>query len=382
MSDITNPGVQGAKVPRMLVMGVGGSGVLAVEALLQLDPELTAVGVDTDTKALNSKVLTNHGIHVGQAVTNGLSAGGDVELGRQAIEKNSSDIRRQLREVDLLVIVAGLGGGTGSGAVPVVTRLAREAGALVMCMVSMPFKFEGRKILNVAEEALKRIRTHADAIVRIPNERLIERSDADLSAAEAFSRSHQIMLDGVFSLMRMLSQRGICGLDFAGIHTMLRNCDGYCNFASSEASGSSRATAVAEGVVQHQLLNKGKLLASAAGAVVGITGGSDLRLSEIEEIMDKIHEKLPENVWVNYGVAIDPAFEGRLSAFVLAAEQWREALVDASRQSSLFTGRPMQGELQLEASGKGCFSHLDPTIHANQDLDVPTYIRRNIKLPR
>jgi len=381
MSDAAPIDSRGIKTPRMVVMGVGGSGVQAVEAMSKLDPSLSAVAVDTDTKMLEACSMEQF-VHIGAIVTNGLSAGGDVELGRQAIEKNSSGIRKQLREVDLLVVVAGLGGGTGSGAVPVITRLAREAGALVLCMVSMPFNFEGRKISNIAEAALKRIRTHADAIVRIPNERLLDRTDADLPVEEAFALSHQVMLDGIFSLGRMLPQTGLCGLDFACIHTMLRNCDGFCHFACAEGAGPGRAAVAAEGIAKHRLLNKGKLLASSAGMVVGITGGHDLQLSEVETVMQQVQENLPQDAWVNFGVAIDPAFEGRLAVFVLAAEQWREALVDATRQMGLFGKRSGQGELALETAGKGRFTNLDPTIHENQDLDVPAYIRRDIKLPR
>ncbi|VGO23405.1 cell division protein FtsZ [Pontiella sulfatireligans] len=382
MSDVASSQAGDIKVPRMVVMGVGGSGVQAVAAMSRVNPALSAVVVDTDTKMLEACPMKEC-IHIGAIVTNGLSAGGDVELGRQSVEKNSSGIRKQLREVDLLVVVVGLGGGTGSGAVPVITRLAREAGALVLCMASMPFKFEGRKISNIAEDALKRIRTHADAIVRIPNERLLERADADLLAEQAFARSHQVMCDAVFSLGRMLPQTGVCGLDFACIHTMLRNCDGFCHFASAEAEGSGRAASVAAGLAKHQLLNKGKLLASSAGMVVGITGGADLRLSEIETVMDAVQENLRPDAWVNFGVVTDPSFEGRLAVFVLVAEQWREALVDdANRQMVLFGKRSEQGELPLETAGKGRFTNLDPTIHDNQDLDVPTYIRRAIKLPR
>ncbi len=382
MSDAVSVESRARRVPRMLVMGVGGSGVQAVEAMHRVDPSLSVAVVDTDMTVLEASSVEQT-IHVGATVTNGFSAGGDVELGRQAVEKYSTGIRNQLKGVDLLVLVTGLGGGTGSGAVPVITRLAYEAGALVMCLASTPFKFEGRKISNIAEESLKRIRTHADAIVRIPNERLVDRADTDLPAEQAFARSHEVMSDGIFSLLRMLSQSGICGLDFSCIHTMLRNCDGFCHFAHAEASGEARAAAVADELVQHRLLNKGKLVASAAGAVVGITGGADLRLSEINVVMARLQEQLPADAWLNYGVVIDPDFEGRMSAFLLAAEQWREALVDASgRQTSLFGGSARQGELPLEMTGKGRFANLDPTILNNQDLDVPTYIRRDIKLPR
>ncbi len=351
----------------------------------ELNPDFDAVVIDTDAKVLEAMAMERI-IHVGSAVTNGFSAGGDVELGRQSIEKDSSNIRKQLRRVDLLVIVAGLGGGTGSGAVPVITRIAREAGTLVMCMLTLPFVFEGKPVARKAEDALKKIRTHADAIIRIPNEMMVDRSDSSLPAEQVFARSHQLMMDGIFALWRMLSQNGICGIDFASIHTMLRNCDGFCHFASADGSGENRDAIVVDAILKHRLLNGGKVLGASAGILVGLTGGHDLKLSEIETVMSQVQEKLPVDAWVNFGVVIDPAFENRLSAIVLVAEQWKEPLMDDARRQMGFTFNrrlPLeQGELPLETVGKGRFSNLDPTIHNSEDLDVPTYIRRDIKLPR
>lgn len=371
--------------PRILTMGVGSSGIQAVSHMCRMNPELNAIGIDTDKKVLGASDLKQI-IHIGTTVTNGFSAGGDVELGRQSVEKDSTSIRTQLRQSDLLVVVAGLGGGTGSGALPVITRIAREAGTLILCMVTMPFAFEGKAITRKAEEALKKLRTHADAIIRIPNETLVEREDADLPVDQTFARSQRVMQEGIFALYRMLSQSGVCGLDFACIHTMLRNCDGFCHFASMEAEGTERGTAVADGILNHRLLNKGKVLEHSSGLIVGLTGGQDLKLSELEIVMNRIHEKIPEDTWVNFGVAIDPEFENRLSAIVLVAEQWKEPLVDdANRQMGFTFNRRLhseQGELPLETAGKGRFANQDATIHENQDLDVPTYIRREIKLPR
>jgi len=384
MSDVNPAEPRGVSAPRIMVMGVGSSGTRAVARTGALNLELDVVALDTDTKVLEAATVERV-IHVGGAVTNGFSAGGDVELGRQSIEKDSAGIRAQLRQVDLLVIVSGLGGGTGSGAVPVITRIAREAGTLVLCMLTLPFAFEGKPILNKAEDALKKIRTHADAIIRIPNEMMVDRTDADLPAEQVFARSQQMMMEGISALWRMLSKNGICGLDFACIQTMLRNCDGFCHFASAEAAGTDRGTAVAEGILNHRLLNGGKVLGKSAGIVVGLTGGQNLKLSEIETVMNRIQEKLPEDAWVNFGVAVDPVFKKRLEAIVLVAEQWKEPLMaDARRQMGFtFNRLPVeQGELPLETVGKGRFENVDSTIHEGHNLDVPTYIRRDIKLPR
>jgi len=368
------------RAPRILVMGVGSSGSRAVAVMCQLDSNLNAVAVDTDTKVLEALPMKRT-IHIGGA-TEGMSTGLDIEVGRQAVEKNSTAIRNQLKGVNLLVVVTGLGGGTGSGAVPVITRLAHGTGALVLCLASMPFKLEGNMPTRIAEDALKRIRTHADAIVRIPNERLLDRADADLTAEQIFPRGHQVMSDAVFALCRMISQNGVCDLDFACIQTMLSNCDGFCHFASAVADGEERASTVADGIIKHPLMAKGTLLAGASGMIIGLTGGQDLKMSEIEGVMERIQEKLPADVWLNFGVTIEPEYEGRLSAVVLVAEQWKEPLVGSSgRQIDLRYGGA-QGELPLETVGKGRFTNLDPTILGNQDLDVPAYVRRDIKLPR
>ncbi len=378
---MTNP----PSAPRILILGVGSSGVQAVAHMCRQNPTLDAVVIDTDKKVLEACGMEKI-IHVGSAVTNGFSAGGDVELGRQSIEKDSSNIRNQLRQADLLVVIAGLGGGTGSGALPVITRIAREAGTLILCMVTMPFAFEGKPVASKAEGALKKLRTHADAIIRIPNETLVDRADSELPAEQVFSRSQEVMQDAVFALWRMLSQNGIYGLDFACLQIMLRNCDGFCHFASADADGVGRGDAVAKGILSHRLLKKGKVLEIASGLIVGLVGGPNLKLSEIETVMNQVQEKIPTDTWVNFGVMIDPAFENRLTAIVLIAEQWKEPLVDdAGRQMGFTFNRQLsaeQGQLPLETAGKGRFTHVDPTILDNQDLDVPTYIRRDIKLPR
>ena len=384
MSDLMTRVDPKIHTPRILVMGVGSSGACAVAAMCKDNPGLNAAVVDTDTKVLESLGMERV-IHAGASVTNGFSAGGDVELGRQSIEKDSSGIRRQLRQVDLLLIVAGLGGGTGTGAVPVITRIAREAGALVLCLLTLPFKLEGQPVVVKAEDALKKIRPHADAIVRISNEMLVDRSDADLTVEQAFSRGREAIQSGIFSLWRLLSEKGICGLDFACVQTMLRNCDGFCHFACTEAEGEGRTHAVTDGILQHRLLNDGKVLGKSAGIMVGITGGHDLKLSEMEQVMEQIQQKLPEDIWMNFGVAVDPAFDHRLAVIVLVAEQWKEPLMDDVRRQMFPFDRnssAAQGELPFELVGKGRFAKLDPTILNSQDLDVPTYIRREIKLPR
>jgi cell division protein FtsZ len=384
MGDQLEP-VRKAAVPRVLVLGVGSCGVVTVQSLVDLDSDLMVAAVDTDAKVLEGCRLERT-IQVGSAVTNGFSAGGDVELGRQSIEKESSAVRTLLKQVDLLILVAGLGGGTGSGAAPVIARIARETGTMVLCLLSTPFVLEGKSAGIKSDEALKRLRSHSDTMIRIGNEWLVDRAETELTLEEAFKRSQWVMRDAIAALWRMISVKGVCNLDFASIHTMLRNCDGFCHFAHYESDAESgRAIAAAEGMIRHRLLGGGKVLKKASGVLIGLTGGHDLRLSEVEEVMRRIQEKLPAGIWINFGVNLDAGYAGKLSVVLLVAEQWKEPLMaDERRQMgfSFSTRNSPQGEFQLEYSGKGKFADLDATIYDHQDLDTATYYRRGIKLPR
>ena len=380
MSDSLKMKDEALSAPRILVMGVGSSGCRAVAGLSADASGFSVAAVDTDSKVL-SGMDPEHFIHIGDDVTHGFSAGGAVELGRQAVEKDSVGIRKMLRDVDLLILVAGLGGGTGSGALPVITRIAREAGCLIMAMVSLPFDFEGKMKRSVADEALKRVRTHADALIRVSNKRLVRRNDAEIPAEEAFSRSHQVICKASELLCKSLSRAGVCSLDFAAIHTMLRNCDGYCNLALGQAQGEKRAELLAEALLKHPLLGNVEPWSSAEGVVVALSGGTDTTMNEIQTVMDRILEKLPSEVWFNYGVMVDAECKDELSAVVLMAEHWKEPLVDSAGRQ-IVSDRNGQAEFTLEVIGKGEFDQAEPTIYNHQNLDIPTFVRRDIKLPR
>ena len=363
----------GATAPKIMVMGLGGFGALVADEMRHRNPLLEAVAVDTDAKALEALEISQK-ICLGSSVTNGFGAGGSAELGRQAIEKDATAVRRSLRDVGLVVLVAGLGKGTGSGAMPVVARLARGAGAAVTCLVATPFGFEGEAAAKIAEEAIRKIRAHADAIVRVSNEAVVDKEHFDLPAKAAFARSRQVVSDGVFSIWKVLAQNGILGLDFSALRVLLRQCDGFCRLAQSEAAGVHRDREVAEALTNHPLLNKGRALSGAAGVVAAFVGGPDLRLEEIEQVMEAVRAKLPEEARINFGVAIDPAMVNRMGATLLVAEAWKEPLVDASGTSP--------NELPLDFVGKGAFEGAEATVYNGENLDRPAYVRRGIALPR
>ena len=216
-----------------LLIGVGGSGCSAVKNIYKKDKSIPILLIDTDNEILAS-VENDKVFPVGSSVTNGLSCGGDVELGRQSIEKEASKLRSIFSNKDILLIVCGLGGGAATGITPVLARVSREMNVQSLFLVSLPFAFEGKQRMEISEDAIRRIRSNADSIVQLPNERL-NRESKGKSSQVGFEISHKYMTDAAESLWGICNNSGYCGLDFASIHTMLRSCDGFCHIASARS---------------------------------------------------------------------------------------------------------------------------------------------------
>ena len=361
-----------------LLVGVGGSGCKAVQTAVGRSQGMPYLLIDTDERSGGED---EHFFLIGKNVTNGLSSGGDIELGRQSVEKDSARLRARFESVDMILMVVGLGGGTGTGAIPVLTRIAREANAQTMVLLSLPFAFEGKQRRKMAEAAIRRLRSHTDAIVQLPNERLKREVNTD-GAADAFLVSHRYMTDAAAALWRICLSEGGCGLDFAAIHTLLRACDGFCHIASVEADGEDRVKQAASALMVHPLLNRGLLWEGAAGVVLSIQGDESLTLYEVESVMELLTDKLSDEARINFGVYTDRNQPG-ISLIALVTEEWKEPLVEA--EVSIFSGQSQrgQGELALGSSGsRGIFQGMDGTVVNQENLDVPTYIRKKIKLPR
>ena len=367
---------------RILVLGLGGAGCASIARIAPKAPEGMEFAImDCDFQTLETCAHIESRIVIGKGVTDGLSAGGDIEVGRRCAESSVTQIETLLSGVDLLLVVVGLGGGFGSGAAPVIARMARTAGAHSLFFTVLPFDFEGGVVRGKAHNSLRRMRTHADAIVQMPNKRI--QPDGDALLSDSMERSSRTLAAGVVGLWRLLSHTGICNLDFASLHTMLHYCDATCRFSCASVTGEGRAEALIDALRTHPLANKGAIFKEAPGLILGITSGEDLKLAEAQRIMEGI---VPENeeCWVKMGIAIDPAFSGRLSAMVLAAEAWKEPLIDDGHGGL----KPESGEeQQSELAGvlkprSRAFGGSERTIWRGEDLDIPTYLRQKIKLPR
>lgn len=367
---------------KILVLGLGGAGCNTIARIAPRAPEGMEFAVmDCDFQTLETCSNIETRLAVGKALTDGMSTGGDLEVGRRCADSAAGQIETLLSGIDLLIVITGLGGGFGTGASPVIARIARHLGATTLFFTVLPFPFEGLVAQGKAHSALRKLRTYADAIVQMPNA-LIQPA-GDVLLEESLEHSSRTLAAGVIGFWRMLAYTGVCNIDFSSLQTMLSYCDAFCRFATATATGEGRADALIDSLQNHPLVKDDSIFETAPGIIIGITGGDDLKLSEIQQIVEVLAPKGHE-CWVKMGVAIDPAFTGRISAIVLAAEAWKEPLVDDGRGGL----KPLSGDgKQSELAGvlkprSRTFGGAERTIWNGEDLDVPTYIRRKIKLPR
>lgn len=368
---------------KILVLGLGGAGCNTVARIAPHAPDGMEFAVmDCDFQTLETCAHIENRLVVGKALTDGMSAGGDLEIGRRCAEGSAGQMETLLSGVDLLMVITGLGGGFGTGAAPVVARMARGFGADTLFFTVLPFPFEGSVVQGKAHSALRKLRTYSDAIIQMPNAQI--QPDGEALLADSLERGCRTLAAGVIGIWRLLTHTGICNLDFATLHTMLNYCDAFCRFSCATATGEGRAGELIDALRAHPLVAGGEVFKKAPGVLIGVTGGDDLKLSELQQIVEGI-APAGEGCWVRTGVSIDTSFNGRLSAIVLAAEAWKEPLIDDGRGGL----KPLAGEegKQGELTGvlkprSRAFGGAERTIWNGEDLDVPTYIRRKIKLPR
>lgn len=374
----------------MLVLGLGGAGCnIAGRMAAQWSEGPAVLGANTDRQALAACGLANT-LLVGEQTTRGLGTAGDPQVGRLAAEESLGALQARLAGVDLLLLVAGLGGGTGTGSLPVVAKAARQMGALTLAVVTMPFPFEGERRRRLAEDALRSLQRVADAVICFPNERLVELADSTVGVAEVFAQSDAMLAAGVHALWYLLSKAGIVNLTFADVRELAERSGGSLAYGFAEASGPARAASALAQLMDSPLLDHGRLLAEAQGLIINIAGGPDLTLADLEGIMGQVAAKARPNVHVSMGAMIDPTRRERLTITLLASSAWNEDrfTTDLKPGETKPGDKPapppggVQGELPLGEVRKApsAFGNAPPTFLNGQDLDIPTFLRRGIKL--
>lgn len=411
------------------VLGVGGAGCNAVNHLARENfPGVSFAVMNTDAPALAQSPVEVK-INLGAKSTRGLGAGGDPERGRAAAEEDVAQIRSLCEGADVVFVVAGMGGGTGTGASPVVARVAKETGALVLSIVMLPFDCEGSRRTRQAQLGLHDLKGAADGVICLPNQRVFKLIDENTSLLEAFHITNELVAQGVRGIWRLLSRPGLINVDFADLCAVMRGKHAESCLVTAEAQGENRSREVMEKILAHPLVEGGQVLTESAGVLVCMASGRSLAMAEVNRIMEQINRQC-EQAHIIMGAAIDEELGDKLLVTVVASRRNAEqqsgsartgdAAATAysagveietsmtglgSRPASRFVApapestpekterlltqqrggrkagnRMKQTQLPLEIVSRGRFEKSEPTIYHGQDLDVPTYIRRGIAL--
>ena len=302
--------------PRIMVAGVGGAGGNAVNNMI----ESGLVGVDfivanTDAQALTAS-RADRIIQMGLQVTEGLGAGSQPEVGRAAAEEAAEEIRDHLAGAHMVFVTAGMGGGTGTGAAPVIARMAREMGILTVGVVTKPFQFEGQRRMRIAESGITELQKAVDTLIVIPNQNLFRVANEKTTFADAFAMADQVLYSGVACITDLMVKEGLINLDFADVRAIMREM-GKAMMGTGEASGERRAILAAEAAIANPLLDEVSMK-GARGLLISITGGNDLTLYEVDEAASRIRQEVDEDANIILGATFDQSLDGIIRVSVVA----------------------------------------------------------------
>ncbi|MGH1461366.1 MAG: cell division protein FtsZ [Neptuniibacter sp.] len=297
------------------VIGVGGGGGNAVKHMESGDLEgVEFVCANTDAQALSS--MSTKLIQLGNTLTKGLGAGANPEVGRQAAIEDRERIADMLNGADMVFITAGMGGGTGTGAAPIVAEVAKELGILTVAVVTKPFPFEGRKRMTIASEGIKELRENVDSLIIIPNEKLMQVLGRNCSLLNAFQSANDVLKGAVQGISDLITRPGMINVDFADVRTVMSEM-GMAMMGTGNSRGENRATEAAEAAIKSPLLDNVDLR-GASGILVNITAGMDLSLGEFTEVGNQIEEYASENATIVVGTVIDPEMSDEIKVTVVA----------------------------------------------------------------
>jgi len=302
--------------PKITVIGIGGAGGNAVNTMINSNvSNIEFITANTDGQAL-SRSLTPRQIQLGKNITSGLGAGSDSEIGRQAAEETLEEVIAELGDSNMLFITTGMGGGTGSGAAPVIAKAAKDKGILTVAVVTKPFDFEGKKRMEVAEECLNQLRESVDTLIVIPNQNLFKIANEKTTFAEAFKMADDVLYQGVCGITNLITDPGMINLDFADIKTVMGNM-GKAMMGTGESSGEERAKKAAEEALNNPLLDESDIR-GAKSILLNIQGGPDMALFEVDEAASKIRNEVDENANIIFGSSIDNDLEGIIKVSIVA----------------------------------------------------------------
>ena len=351
------------------VIGVGGAGNNAVNRMIEAGIKgVDFIAVNTDRQAL---ILSKAGskIQIGEKITRGLGAGANPDIGAQAAEESKAEIQESLRGADMVFVTAGMGGGTGTGAAPIVAACAKEMGILTIGVVTKPFTFEGKKRLSQADRGIESLKGKVDTLVVIPNDKLLQIIDRKTSIVEAFKMADDVLRQGVQGISDLIAVPGLVNLDFADVKTIMLNT-GIAHMGIGRASGESRAEDAAKQAVQNPLLESS--IEGARGVIINITGGANLGLHEVNTAAELVQRSVDPEANIIFGAVIDESLDEDIVITVIATGFEKQLGTTATSNISSIVDR---------AWGEKINSIPAPVDNTNSsnDLDIPSFLRNKNK---
>lgn len=415
------------------IFGIGSAGLNILGHIAKVNlPGVKLAAVNVDAASLAACPAAEK-ICLDTKPLPGLGTGGDPERGRAVAEDNLLTLKSACEGTDVIFLVTGLGGGAGTGISPVLARVAKETGALVLAFVAMPFDCEGNRRRRQAQAGLEELKAAADGVICLPNQKVFKLIDENTSVVETFRILNELLAEGFAGIWRLMANKGLIEIHFADLCSLLRDKHTESAFATAEAAGPTRSREAVDKLFAHPMLDGGKLLTESSAVLVSLTGGTDLSMAEINRVMEHINGKC-DRAQVIMGAAVNESFADRLAITLIAVPRVESLLAkagldeaahtearsaaefdtqflsreDAPRPQSRFVPPPpsmtpekmeqlmtkqsrgrkssrassgmRQAQLPLEIVSKGRFDKSEPTIHKGEDLDVPTYIRRGVPL--
>ena len=368
---------------KIKVVGVGGGGCNAINTMIsdfQIDG-VEFIAVNTDIQVLNNSLAPTK-IQIGAELTSGLGAGGNPEVGRQAAEESAEELHAALEGADMVFVTGGMGGGTGTGAIPVISGIAKNAGALVVSIVTKPFAFEMKKRMEIALEGISKLKESTDTMIVIPNQRLLEIIDKNLSFKESLKKVDEVLANAVQSISSLVTNTDFINLDFADVRVALKDA-GTAMMGIGKATGENRATQAARQAMTSPLLEMS--IQGAKSLLFTIRGGTNLTMHEVDQAASLITELVDPSAVIKFGASIDENLGDELQITVLAAgfpdeNMMKPNYVSSNQQTSQ---EPQNGPLNMQIPKSSNSSRIedsgDPLNNSQEEdeLEIPAFLRKN-----
>lgn len=403
-------------ISKIKVIGVGGAGTNAVDGL-KLDDlgDVRLAAINTDAQALNNSPIAEK-LVIGRSITRGLGAGGEIDIGRKAAESDRDAIARLIGDMDLIILVVGLGGGTGSAAASVVAEVAAKTEALVLAFATLPFSFEGPRRKRIAEDSIGELRQLVHGLIPMPNDVLLQEGEEDTSVLNAFAVADRWIGRGVNSLCTMLLKTGLINQDFSSLRSVFQDRGGKTIFGTGSARGGDYVNDALEDLYICPLLHLGDRPAQLDRILVNVIGGVDLGIAKVNEIMTQVTKRFGSREDIVFGAVIDESYHQSIELCVLgkaemgASRSMEAELVEKPPTTTITTGLGLETEIAQDTNvpkpvhksklrkkktvdasqdeftfidldaQRGYFDKTDRNEYNDEDLDVPTFMRRGIKI--